>query len=181
MMITKIKSYYILKILCVLILLSLACTQLFGCNNVSRQFYKLGIQYAGEDVNGNVASDIVENYYEELNIGANVDKYFTDYAVDFIKPTNGWGYGIKSATLTHCEVIDESNWFKSELFESDIMYLQDKKKEFYAWCIVQTADEVVRDDGSVEKRIFAYYLVMESANSEWKIQDYGYPPYYIPE
>lgn len=82
--------------------------------------------------------------------------------------------------LKHCEVVD-----KSDIRESDEEWVK-TISEKYAYCFVQTADTVICEEdcetglkGETVQRNYQYALVMETEDSEWKIVDSGYPPFYV--
>ncbi len=122
------------------------------------------IKYGGVDNSGNDAADIVREYYDLIED----DKQKEDFSL---------------VKLTHCEVVDEA-----DIRESDKAWLEEISRENYAYCFVQTSDVILCEEdgpqgakGETVSRNYYYALVMETKGSDWKIEDFGYPPFYVYE
>ena len=127
---------------------------LSGCNET--------IKYGGVDNSGNDAVDIVREYYDLIE----EDKQKEDFSL---------------VKLTHCEVVDEA-----DIRESDKARIEEISKENYAYCFVQTSDVILCEEdgaqgakGETVSRNYYYALIMETKESDWKIEDFGYPPFYV--
>ena len=146
---------------------------LSGCNET--------IKYGGVDNSGNDAVDIVREYYDLIEEDKQKEQgsLFTD-AYNERKENIVW-QDISLVDLTHCEVVDEA-----DIRESDKAWIEEISKENYAYCFVQTSDEILCEEdgpqgakGETVSRNYYYALVMETKESDWKIEDFGYPPFYV--
>lgn len=133
----------------IVVVMLLITAVLSGCNRK--------IRYGGEDVLGNTAADAVRGYYELMD----------EEEITLI-------------SLDHCEVVDEA-----DIRESDSAWIE-TISENYAYCFVQTADTVLCEEdssigakGETVKRNYYYALIMETEESEWQIDDIGYPPFSV--
>lgn len=161
-----------------LILAVLSLSMLTACNK--------GYRYAVLDASGNDATAVVKEYYMLMEEKAEPESYFEFYSEHLKEMLNGDSIIYENLTLvdfTHCEIVDESL-----LRESDLEFIEEHKDEYYAFCYVQTADSVYCEEdcatghkGETVSRNYMYSLVMETEDSDWKIYDYGYPPFYTPE
>ncbi len=144
------------------------------------------IVYGGTAPSGLDAADTVKKYYELLKkqgFADGLDPYQELYCDVMNKRTES--ATIQNITLlefTHCQVVNSSM-----LRKSDFERFKDLYGNYYACCYVQTADKILcNEDGALGLageevvRQYSYFLVRESKDSEWKIYDCGYPPFYIP-
>ena len=141
------------------------------------------IKYGGVDYSGNAAADIVREYYDLIKDDKQKEQasLFTD-AYNERKENIVW-QDISLVKLTHCEVVDEA-----DIRESDKAWIEEISRENYAYCFVQTSDVILCEEdgpqgtkGETVSRNYYYALVMETKESDWKIEDFGYPPFYVYE
>ncbi len=141
------------------------------------------IKYEGVDYSGNDAADIVREYYDLIKEDKQKEQasLFTD-AYNERKENIVW-QDISLVKLTHCEVVDEA-----DIRESDKAWIEEISRENYAYCFVQTSDVILCEEdgaqgakGETVSRNYYYALLMETKGSDWKIEDFGYPPFYVYE
>lgn len=143
-------------------------------------------RYGGLDASGNDATVVIKSYYELKKANAEPESYYPLYSQHRLNVVTSSNFVYEDLTLldfTHCEIVDES-----QISKSDLTFIEENKDEYYAFCYVQTADKVYCNEDCATglkdetvNRTYMYCLVMENENSDWKIYDYGYPPFYIPE
>lgn len=159
------------KLLSVIFTIGLSACVFCGCS--------MQIKYGGTDTNGNTAADIVKMYYESLNNDEDEMSYFAES----YKNRNVKQQDIMLKELSNCILVE-----KEDIRASDREWERDTREDYYAYCFVQTSDVIIcKEDGALGtkneevRRDYAYTLVMETKDSEWKIYDFGYPPYYVSE
>lgn len=151
---------------CLIFVIALFLILAVGCDS--------SIRYGGKDTMGKTAADVVNEFYDIFkNEGyTEAASSLGDISENTVIPN------ISLVKLNHCEVVERS--------KIDISYLNDIPDDIYAVCCVQTSDSIFCNENTAEgikgetvSRNYAYYLIMETKDSSWKIFDYGYPPIYI--
>lgn len=135
------------------------------------------MEYGGVEGNGHGAVEKICEYYDLLNneSPSEIDNLFTDNYIQ--QKLDVAGQNVSLVQLVSCEVLEED-----EIREQDKEWMKKHKKEFYSCCFVRTSDVVLCEEdgmygvrGDEVSRELCYILVMENKESEWKIEDYGYP------
>lgn len=142
---------------------------LWGCNKQ--------MKYGGVEENGHGAVEKISEYYDLL-YNMNLlerESLFTDNYVQ--RNVNTTYQDISLVQLVSCEVLDED-----EMREQDREWMREHANEFYSCCFVRVFDIIFCEEegvygakGDEAYRELYYILVMENKNSDWKIEDYGYP------